>query len=90
MAGGGSSNDHSRPRDFDDRLLQSIHEYWTPNSGWKWEKIYGLLPSHVEHLLVATLRQYNERTEGICGGDSTRRPNPNPGTRVLTLLLYFF
>ena len=51
---------------------KSIQEYWTPNSGWKWEKISGLLPSHVEHLLEATLvRQDNERTDGICWGLNT-------------------
>ena len=35
-------------------------------------KISGLLPSHAEHLLVATLvRQDNERTDGICWGLNT-------------------
>ena len=51
---------------------KSIQEYWTPNNGRKWEKIYGLLPSHVEHLLAATLvRQDNERTDRMCWGLNT-------------------
>ena len=46
-----------------------VKDYWEPTKGWKWENLDGVLPSHIENLLVAILvRSDDEDKDGLCWG----------------------
>ena len=48
---------------------KTVHEYWTPSEGWRWNLITGLLPPHIEDRLKAVLvRQDADNKDGTCWG----------------------
>ena len=48
---------------------KTVHEYWTPSEGWRWNLITGLLPSHIEDRLHAVLvRKDADNKDGMCWG----------------------
>ena len=47
-------------------LFRRVQDCWDPGTGWKWELLEGILPSHIENTLATMLlRQNDEARDGM-------------------------